>query len=161
MMIPEKIRTFLKSTKSVSLGYNEINFFSPEELDEEQVGYSVDPDGKSLITGKNGDWQQEWIVIGYDALGDPILADTSMPQCTVLSATHGEGDWKPFIIADSLDNLKAILLLLTNISKNRTDPDELEKTPISKKERQNLLQEIRRQNSNSEIWFWENFLEAE
>jgi hypothetical protein len=161
MTITDKIKTFLKSTSDISLGYNEINFFDAEKLEEEQVGYSFDSNGKSLLTGHDGDWQKEWLVIASDNLGDPILVDTSLPQLTVLCAAHGQGTWEPFIIADGLDNLKNIISLFKHISKNRTNPVELEKHPIGKNERRNLLGEIRRQNPNSEIWYWENLLDNE
>src|SRR6266513_5104465 len=105
----DKIKIFLSEIKDISLGYNEINFIQSENLDEEQVGYSIDTNSNSLITGKDGDWKEEWIVIASDQMGDPIIIDVSSVELTVLSAEHGEGTWEPFVIADSLDNFKNTL----------------------------------------------------
>lgn len=67
-------------------GPDEVNLVSPGELDEAQVGYAVDPQGYDL-TGGEGDWRQEWLVIGDDALlGDPYFVD---PLDTRLARLHG------------------------------------------------------------------------
>ena len=159
MIVPDKIKTFLSENKDVSLGYNEINFFDPENLDEEQIGYRVDMDSNSLITGNKGDWREEWIVIASDYTGDPIIIDVSSPKLTVLSAAHGEGNWEPFVIADSMDNFKNIISILHDISKDRTNPDELENNPVKDKEKRNALTKIRQLSPDTENEYWENFFE--
>jgi hypothetical protein len=64
-----------------------------DELDQGQIGYSVDDNNNSLITGQEGDWKDEWLVIGVDGLiGDPIFVDTSSKKLQVLTAAHGEGE---------------------------------------------------------------------
>ena len=161
MTILDKIKNFLADTHDVSLGYSEINFIQPENLDEEQIGYSVDAHNNSLITGNDGDWQEEWLVIANDELGDPIFVDVSSPNLTVLSSQHGEGTWEPFVIANSLDNFKSIISILNDISNDGTNPVDLEKNPISVKERQNTLTSIEEQNPDVEIWFWEKFFEKD
>jgi hypothetical protein len=159
MIVPDKIKTFLSENKDVSLGYNEINFFDPENLDEEQIGYRVDMDSNSLITGNKGDWREEWIVIASDYTGDPIIIDVSSPKLTVLSAAHGEGNREPFVIADSMDNFKNIISILHDISKDRTNPDELENNPVKDKEKRNALTKIRQLSPDTENEYWENFFE--
>jgi hypothetical protein len=159
MTIPDKIENFLSDVADVSLGSNEINFIQPYNLDEEQVGYSVDPNGNSLITGNDGDWQEEWLVIATDQLGDPIIVDVSSPKLMLLSASHGEGSWEPFVIANSLDGFKALISVLHKTAKNRTNPVELEKHPITDKERKDALAKIEVENPDVEIWFWETFFE--
>ncbi|WP_276501585.1 hypothetical protein [Terrimonas pollutisoli] len=155
----EKIKWFLSGIADVSLGYNEINFFQADTLEDEQVGYSFDTAGKSLTTGQEGDWQKEWIAIASDQMGDPFIVDTSSTNLRVLSAAHGEGAWEPFIVADNLGSFKSIISILNDVSKKRTNPVDLEKNPITEKERQNALREIEQQNPDSELWFWENYLE--
>jgi hypothetical protein len=159
MTIPDKIKTFLSDITDLSIGYNEINFIQPENLDENQVGYSKDPDGNSLTTGNDGDWQVEWLVIATDQVGDPIIIDVSSPTLSVLSASNGEGSWEPFVIANGLDNFKNIISILKILSINREYPVDLDKHPISEYERQNALAQIEEQNPETEIWFWESFLE--
>lgn len=155
----EKIKKLLSDVIDISFGYNEINFFKADSLEEEQVGYSFDTNGKSLITGQEGDWQKEWIAIATDQMGDPFIVDTSCTNLKVLSAAHGEGTWEPFIVADNLDNFKSIISILNKLSKNRTSPVDLDKNPITKKERQNSLREIEQHNPDSELWFWNNYFE--
>jgi hypothetical protein len=159
MNIPDKIKNFLSDTRDLSIGDNEINFIQPDDLDKEQVGYSVDPNGNSLVTGNDGDWQEEWLVIATDQLGEPIIVDIGSPNLTVLSAAYGEGTWEPFVIADSLDNFKNIISSLADISKNRTNPVNLENNPITDKERQNVLTKIEHQNPDTELLYWENIFE--
>ncbi len=155
----DKIKSFLSDISDISIGYNEINFFNADNLDEGQIGYKVDTNGNSLIEGKDGDWQEEWLVIANDQLGDPIIIATNSPNLTVLTSQHGEEVWESTIIADSLDSFKNITLILENISKNRTNPVDIEKNPIGDKELKLVLTQIEEQNPSSELWFWESFFE--
>jgi hypothetical protein len=157
--ILDKIKNFLSDVTDVSLAYNEINFIHPDNLDEEQIGYSFDSNGNSLIIGNDGDWQEEWLVIATDQLGDPIIVDISSPKLTVLSTAHGEGSWEPFVIANSLESFKAIISVLHKIAKNRTNQVDLVNHPITDKERKDALKKIEKENSDVELCFWENFFE--
>jgi hypothetical protein len=159
MTTPDKIGTFLSDIKDISIGFNKINFAKDVDLDDAQIGYRIDTNGNSLITGNDGDWQEEWIVIASDGLGDPIFVDTNSPKLTVLTASHGEGSWDPFVIADSLGTFREILIFLNDISQNRTNPVLIEKNPISGTEKQIFLREIERKNPEADISYWNNFLE--
>jgi hypothetical protein len=64
MTIIQKIKNFLSDIDSISIGYSELIFLKPNNLDEGQIGYSIDPRNNSLITGQTGDWEDGWIVIG-------------------------------------------------------------------------------------------------
>lgn len=153
----EKIKDFLALTHDISIGYEQIHFFPAHELVEEQTGYSIAPNGKSLITGQPGDWQRGWVAIGNDQLGDPIIADVNTPQLPIFSASFDMGQWSPIEIADSLDNFKAILSVMKKVSKGRTHPANLEKNPISDKLRIEVLTQIEQQNPGAELWFWESY----
>ncbi len=156
----DKIRTFLRDNSEISVGYNEITFFAVDELNEGQVGYSVDDNNNSLITGQEGDWKDEWLVIGVDGLiGDPILVDTSSKKLQVFTAAHGDGEWEPISIADTLDSFTDIILELKKIRINRTTPVDLEENPITYKEKRQFIAKVKKNNSNSNIDYWENFLE--
>jgi hypothetical protein len=157
----EKIKGFLTETPNISFGYREINFFSADKLEEEQIGYSFDTHNNSLVTGQEGDWKEEWLVIGIDDLGDPIIVDVSEQNLTVMTAMHGEGEWEPYSIADSLDNFKKIILELKKLSQKRTNPVDLEKNPISKKERKQFIKQIEEENPNVDVDYWDNILEDE
>ena len=155
-----QIEKFLTSARSVSIGSIELNISSPSELDQYQVGYNKDGEGLSLVTGKKGDWKEEWIVIGWNELGDPIFVDLKSHELQVFSAIHGEGSWAPDRIADSLNNFGQILSKLEELSVNRENPVRLDKTPISIKEAHDFLDFVRQNNYNSDIGFWEAIIQV-
>ncbi|KIL51794.1 hypothetical protein [Jeotgalibacillus soli] len=81
--------------------------FREEEIEDQQLGYSVNDEGESLIGSGEGDWREGWIVIGYEEdLGDPLIVDTSQEAMPVFTAEHGAGDWEPILLFDSLQNIK-------------------------------------------------------
>jgi hypothetical protein len=155
----DKIKQFLSKVSNITLGYNEVNFFSPETLQKEQVGYSIDPSGRTLVTGRAGDWKAEWLVIGRDPLGEPMIVDTASEELAVLSALHGEGVWTPFVIADSMESFGDVIAVLEGVSYGRSTPVDMEKNPIGKRERQFALEQIAGQNPHAELAYWEGFFE--
>jgi hypothetical protein len=157
----EEILQFLSSHGEISFGFTEFNLFSPEDLEDEQVGYSRRPDGSSLVTGEPGRWREEWLVIGDNQLGDPIFVDRSSSQLTVLTAGHGMGRWDAFIIADSLRNFSAILDRLRTMAVGREDPVALENNPVSEDEQNGFLKFVESNNPRSEISFWEVLFEID
>src|SRR5215208_1142108 len=125
---------------SVSLGYTTVRMFASDQLDEAQLGYSVDSSGNSLIDGSEGSWKREWLVIGYEDLcGDPIFIDTDAPGCPVYTAAHGEGDWQAKRIAASLKSFAQAMSEVARIAKGRETAVELEANPIKAQERATCL----------------------
>src|SRR5690242_21907650 len=97
--------------REVSYGVGGIELDDVEELAEAQLGYSVDPSGRSLVGSRPGDWQEDWIVVGHDtACGDPIFLSTKSPH-PMFTAMHGQGEWLPEIIAPTVDSFWACLLV--------------------------------------------------
>ncbi|CAM4159036.1 hypothetical protein BAMA_11705 [Bacillus manliponensis] len=83
-----------------------IELFNSMEIEEGQIGYSIDLDGRKLTWEKDGDWREEWVVIGLDSyVGDPIFVDTNDKKCPVYTAEHGEGFWEPICIAESIEDI--------------------------------------------------------
>ena len=157
----QKIKEFLSETASISIGYNELNFFSPTDLEDEQIGYSVDDKGNSLIKGQIGDWENSWVVIGYDSLGDPIIVDCSDPILPVLTSQHGQGEWELILIANNLENFKQIIQDLSALSIGRQSPDEMESNPVSKIDVENFTKNIKNNNSSVDVGYWESILQDE
>lgn len=84
----------------------EIYLFHKEEFKEGQIGYRYDNQGNSLIGTNEGDWQESWVVIGYETdLGDPIFVDTK--TLCVYTAEHGAEIWEPVCIAAHIDEVIA------------------------------------------------------
>lgn len=155
----DAVKKILEKVPDISLGYSEINFLRSDELEEGQEGYSFDSSGKSLITGKDGDWEEGWVVIASDNVGDPIFVDTAVSFLPVFSAIHGQGTWDPFIIADSLDRFIDVISILARVSENRTYPVDIENNPIDNHERKAVIKEIRKLIPHSEVEYWEAFLD--
>jgi len=90
-----------------------IQFFSEEDVLEEQAGYRHDEEGHSFVNGQEGDWQESWFVIGCDEYtGDPFFIALDNPQYPVYTAEHGVRVWKPVLVAHSLDQFLAQLTVL-------------------------------------------------
>jgi hypothetical protein len=162
MTIPPQYAPWLSA-----LGFGEIRFavggiqlLKPEELEEEQIGYSRSEKGKSLCTGKAGSWQPEWLVIGSDTgLGDPIFIDTSRPGLPVLTAMHGGDLWEPRTIARSLEHFAVALRAFQEISVGRENPAALERNPLSTKELEHAVQRIAGARTDEiDMDFWEAML---
>jgi hypothetical protein len=83
--------------------------------------------------------------------------DVSSPDLPIVTATHGEGTWEPLMIADSLQDFKMILVILNDVSSNRSNPVDIEKNPLNKKDRRTALSKIKTQNRHTDISYWENF----
>lgn len=131
-----------------------------QELEKAQIGYSVDLTGNSL-TGKNSrDWDENWLVIGYEDLcGDPLLIDIEDKNYSVFTAIHGEGIWETTLIADSFEKFIKNIECIKDISTGRENPVKLENNPISEAEKKKILKEISRNNPKTDVSFWENWLD--
>ncbi|MGV2941536.1 hypothetical protein AB5I83_18185 [Mesobacillus sp. LC4] len=146
--------------KEVSLGYRTVTIFPSQDLDEAQIGYSIDYDGQLLSGMGEGGWLSSWLVIGNeDETGDPIFIDTEEEHFPVYSAFHGQGNWEVYKIAASLKKFDKALSFIKKISVGRENPVELEKNPITSEERKQFLKSIAQQNDHIEMSFWESWLE--
>lgn len=117
--------------RAVSLGYKTVTLFKETELAKAQLGYSVDPDEKSLCGSEEGDWQNTWLVIAdEDETGDPIFVDLETEELSVYTAMHGERDWEPVLIAESFANFVLALEQIQALSKGRKNPVALQKNPL-------------------------------
>lgn len=84
----------------------EIYLFHENELEKGQMGYRYDKNKNSLISGKKGDWQEGWIVIGYETdMGDPIFVDIKNDLQPIYTAEKGAEIWEPVCIARSIDEI--------------------------------------------------------
>lgn len=97
MRVDAELREQLKQLKIISeqiAEWIDIEIFNPELLEREQLGYSMDLEGNSLINDDEGSWQADWLVIGHIKLtGDPIIIETAEPGQPVAVLMHGMADW--------------------------------------------------------------------
>ncbi|MFD1175868.1 hypothetical protein ACFQ3W_06055 [Paenibacillus puldeungensis] len=132
--------------------------FAPEKLEKAQAGYSVDPAGRSLITGEEGDWQPEWIVIGYTKLiGDPIIIDTNEEGQPVSYLMHGMGEWGAgSYIAGSIKQLRDALAKVMKFMKSHLEHSN---SPITRAELNILVSDIVGADEYADSDTWEMLLE--
>ena len=141
--------------ESVSFGSTTVNLFRTDELKEAQVGYSVGEHGESFTGEEEGDWRQQWFVIGYEDLcGDPIFVDLSNSELPVFTAAHGEGPWLPELIASSFNGFIKALEEVNAVSEGRQTPVELERNPLSASQREHALKKIAEANPHASLEFW-------
>lgn len=144
---------------TVNLGYMTVHVHGVNELEEAQIGYSVDPSGTSLVDHETGSWQTQWVVIGYeDSCGDPIFIDSETEGFPVYTAMHGSGTWEPNLIATGLGNFAAAVREVARVAEGRENPVQLEANPIAPDERAKVMQRIQRHNPGIDPTFWETWL---
>ena len=135
--------------------YVDIEIFSFDQLNKYQLGYSVDAEGNSLITGEEGSWQRNWIVIACDTLcGDPIIVDIKEDGYPVSTLIHGLGSWEAgSFLSNSMssftNSLKEVTYLL----------DKKEKQLNGKKDFESMLEKIVVDNNGyADYDTWESLL---
>ena len=150
--IPEAYRKLRASLPfdRVSIGYGSIELVPGRELLSAQHGYG----------DADGGWQSEWLVVGHEGLcGDPLFIDTDDDDFPVYTAEHGTGAWQPRLIAFSFRHFGQILERLSELSRGRSNPVELERRPISASEHVAFMEFIRRDSPDVDFDFWESLLE--
>lgn len=143
----------------VSLGYRSVILHTQDELQQGQLGYSMDDQGTPLTGDAPGDWRENWLVIGYeDECGDPIFIDAARREFPVYTAPHGEGDWVPNLIATSFATFVRALTSVKNLSVGRENPVERAGNPVPASEGRAILEAISHENPGASSEFWETWL---
>jgi hypothetical protein len=148
--------------REIRLGYREVVVFSPENLDEEQIGFSRGEDGSILSGDSPGDWRKNWIVVGReDETGDPLFVDSGDSALPVYTAIHGEGEWEPELLSTSFSGFIEALMAIHDISGNRDNPVKLDSNPLSESEAEKLLAKISKSTKVEDVSFWESWITTE
>ena len=143
----------------VSFGYETIRVYREPGLQARRIGYSINSTGEPLTGEQAGDWQREWVIIGYEeCCGDPIFIDSLAKGFPVYTAIHGEGSWEAKQIAVSLEAFGRALLAIAAIASGREHPVALENNPLTQSEKQTTLAAIQRDNPDLDLEFWKTFL---
>jgi len=148
--------------REIRLGYRAVVLFLPENLDDEQIGYTRAEDGSILSGDASGDWRKSWIVVGYeDETGDPIFVDSAEAALPVYTAIHGQGEWEPELLSNSFSGFIEALMAVHDISANRDNPVKLSSNPLSESEADRLLAKIRQSTKVEDVLFWESWITTE
>jgi hypothetical protein len=145
--------------RSVSFGSMAVRLYDSEQFAEAQIGYSIHPDGTSLISDDPGSCKENWLIVGYEDLGsDPVFIDTSAEESGVYTAMHGTGSWDTRLVASDVRGFAKALETIATLSRGRENPVEIDANPLSVDERDRALGEIKRNNPEADISFWEDWL---
>lgn len=108
-----------------------------------------------ILRGINeGDWNPNWLVIGHEDLcGDPIFVDLSHSTLPVFTAAHGQDRWDKELLASTFGGFVLALNEVDRISKNRRNPVELKRNPLSPGEKETLLRQIAAMTESSNLEF--------
>ncbi|GLC31176.1 hypothetical protein [Clostridium omnivorum] len=162
MIFNNKIREKLLKLKNEAEKmeeFAEFKIFHPDELEGEQVGYSIDKDGNSLVSNEEGAWKSEWIVVGYEILcGDPIIIETNQIGYPVSSLMHGMGDWDSGIyLSDSLDKFTDGIIKINQFISEKSMANVVPR--ITCKDLDNLIKEIIKEDEYGDFDNWKSMLD--
>ncbi|MGE6599980.1 SMI1/KNR4 family protein [Bacillus proteolyticus] len=138
--------------------YVNFDIFSFEQLEEFQVGYSIDTDGNSLVTDEEDTWDANWIVIAYETMcGDPIIIDLNEDGYPISSLMHGMDSWGVGgFLADSMDSF---INFIKDIGNFLTEKQVLEgKRIIQSRELKTLLNKFLEKNKFADFEIWHSLL---
>ncbi|WP_053483991.1 hypothetical protein [Lysinibacillus sp. FJAT-14745] len=163
MRVEAKLLKQLKQLKIVSEQTAEwlnIEIFNPELLEREQLGYSMDLEGNSLINDEEGSWQADWLVIGHRKLtGDPIIIETAeLGQQPVAVLMHGMGDWNAgSYLAGSVLNFQEAIQQFIELIAQKNDNQSTWK--ITCMELEQLMTRIVSADDYADKDLWESLLD--
>jgi len=86
-----------------------------KELQQAQIGYSVDKNGANISGNTIGSWQRNWCVFAIDTeLGDPYIIDLDDSMHQVFTAVFNEevNQWQTTLVASSLKGFIECINLL-------------------------------------------------
>jgi hypothetical protein len=147
--------------REIAYGVGGVELYDLGELDAAQLGYSVHPNGRSLVGSSPGEWQQDWIVIGHEtACGDPIFLSTKPPH-PVFTAMHGQGKWEPKMISPTMESFWECLQAFKQFAIGRGNPVDLQRNPPDEAETEAYLKEVFRfcDDDANAVVFW--YVQAE
>lgn len=157
----EKVKRALNLIKleyEIIKDFVDFEVFSFKEIDECQIGYSIDSDGNSLVTEEEDTWNDSWIVIGYETLcGDPIIIELNEAGYPVCRLMHGMGSWdNGTFLANSM---QSFLHILKDIRSFLTEKQIVRgKRTIQHKELKALVNSVIEKNKAGDFEIWESLL---
>lgn len=150
---------FIKLEHEIMKDFVDFEIFSFDELDEYQIGYSIDLNGNSLVTDEADTWDDSWVVIGYETLcGDPIIIELNEAGYPVSRLMHGMGSWNngTFLAV----SIKSFLSILKDIRCFLTEKQMLQgKKMIQHKELKVLVNSMIEKNKTVDFEIWESLLQ--
>ncbi len=152
-----KLELYKLPVEKLVLGYRQINFFKPEDLEDEQLLYIQNYSGISLVNGKEGEWKEEWTAIATDEIGAPIFIDRNTGF--LYTGSKEDGIWTVYKIANTFTLYKRYIEILSKLTEGRETPEDFRVNPIPEPIADAIMVEIEKNAADCEIWYWELFLE--
>lgn len=159
--LPEKVLAILKQFPFswISIGFKQIFLYSEQEGIEGQKGYRSGFSEDALFSSFDGDWNPNWYVIGKDELNSAFYIDISQEEPEIFIALSGFDEWQQINVAANSSNFVKILSWIEKISVGRETEELLEKNPIPDIIKEQVLLQIKKENPNSEVSYWAEFLD--
>jgi hypothetical protein len=139
----------------VSFGAGGIALIDRNELEAAQRGYSFREAPADLCGVKDGDWREEWIVIGHTTdLGDPIFIDAAKKDFPVYTAAHGTGAWAPELVSRTYSGFRQIMVLFEEVALSREHPVGLSDNPMTIAEYKIFVEQAQEIGQLDDPFFW-------
>ncbi|MBI3236051.1 MAG: hypothetical protein HYZ42_18785, partial [Bacteroidetes bacterium] len=139
------------------LGYRQVNFIQPENLEDEQLSYTRNFNGFNSTAGKPGDWKEEWTVIASDEIGAPVFIDRNTGF--IHTAVKDENEWNTYRVANSFELYLRYIEIMSKLTEGRETPEDFRTNPVPEIVSEAILTEIEKKSVDCELWYWELFLE--
>jgi len=120
LRLPRRYRTFLHMCDPVEVEIvtptERVRLLSARDLEQEQRGFALTPEGERRSAPSEAGWRSEWIIIGHSGLlGDPYFLDVSKTDaegdCPVYTAMSGKELWQPKLCATTFAMFVRILAI--------------------------------------------------
>lgn len=152
-----KVNLHKLPVEKLVLGYRQVNFIKPEDLEDEQQLYINNFNGISMVKGRPGDWKMEWTVIATDEIGAPVFIDIS--NGFIYTAAKEEEEWNVYRIANSLAYYTRYIEIMSKLTEGRETPEDYRVNPVPLPIADAIMTEIEKHSQDCEVWYWELFLE--
>jgi hypothetical protein len=121
MELSQSVQNFISNRQAFEILCLPYTYPTPETFADFQNGYRFNSVKKeSLITLKEGDWQQNWFVIATNYFADPFFIDVSQDALDfpVYFSFHGQGKWQPVQVSSSITFFSELLVTLKGLGKS-------------------------------------------
>lgn len=143
--------------EKLNLGYRQVNFIRPENLEDEQISFTHQFNGIPFQNQGEGSWKKSWIVIATDEIGAPVFLDAE--DGIVYTASRENNRWQVFRVANSIELYFRFIEIMSKLSEGRETPEDFRVNPVPEKVADAIMTEIEKHAVDCDIWYWELFLE--
>lgn len=143
--------------EKLSLGYRQVTFIKPENLEDDQISFTHHFNGVPFQNQGDGSWQDAWIAIATDEIGAPVFVDSQTGY--IFTASREADRWQIFRIANSMELFFRFIEIMSKLTEGRETPEDFRVNPVPEPVADAIMNEIEKHSVDCAIWYWELFLE--